>query len=228
MPTSDDMLERPDLRGAMPPPLPKRPSAWRWVLLFAGGVLALAGVAATAWFLYFHLGTREIELNDEQRAALHQAADLQEWYAFEVDEGCETWTGERMFDGAVELSYEYDDPRDEAPYLNASLHYEPKLSDSAANFMVLWQGAKLGLKFSGTNSGLEERSDLFRWGDASRMAFLTQDGGRYGILFCARKGRRVYLLITSGAVLEDPEELDAFLRPKLESAAAVAIAGARP
>ncbi|MCU0752856.1 MAG: hypothetical protein MUC40_07525, partial [Akkermansiaceae bacterium] len=132
------------------------------------------------------------------------------------------------FDGAVELSYEYDDPRDEAPYLNASLHYEPKLSDSAANFMVLWQGAKLGLKFSGTNSGLEERSDLFRWGDASRMAFLTQDGGRYGILFCARKGRRVYLLITSGAVLEDPEELDAFLRPKLESAAAVAIAGARP
>jgi hypothetical protein len=222
------MLERPDPCRLMPPPLPKRPSVWRWVLLFGGGVLAMAGVAATAWFLYFNLGMREIDLNDDQRAALHQAADLQEWYEFEVDEGCETWAGERLFDGAVELSYEYDDPRDEAPYLNASLHYEPKLSDSVTNFMVLWQGAKLGLKFSDAGTRLEERNDLFRWGDASRMGFFTHEGGRYGILFCARKGRRVYLLMTSGAVLEDPEELDAFLRPKLEAAAAVAIDGARP
>lgn len=187
----------------------------------------MAAIAATAWFLYAKLGTQEIELKEEQRAALHRAADLQEWHEFEVDEGCETWTGERLFDGAVELSYEYDDPRDEAPYLNASLHYEPRISDARTNFMVLWHGAKLGLKLSDTGAGLEERNDLFRWGDASRMGFLTHDGGRYGIIFCARKGHRVYLLMTSGAVIEEKAEIDAFLRPKLVAAAAVEIDGAR-
>jgi hypothetical protein len=212
----------------MPPPLPKRRSAWRFVLLFAGGVAAMAAIAATAWFLYLELGTRVVELNGDQRAALHQAADLQEWYEFEVDEGCETWSGERLFDGAVELSYEYDDPRDEAPYLNASLHYEPRMSDSVANFALLWQGAKLGVRFSDTETRVEEQHDLFRWGDASRMAFLTNDGVRNGMIFCARKGRRVYLLMTGGAALEDAEELDAFLRPKLEAASTVAIDGTRP
>jgi len=224
----DDKEDDLNPRGAMPPPLPKRRSAWGFVLMFAGGALAFAAIVAAAWFLYSELGTQVIELTDDQRAALHQAVDLQEWYEFEVDEGCEIWTGERLFDGAVELGYEYDDPRDEAPYLNASLHYEPKLSDSVTIFTVLWQGAKLGVRFSDTTTRVEEQHDLFRWGDASRFGFLTQNGERYGIVFCARKGRRVYLLMTSGAVLEDAEDLDAFLRPKLEAAFAVAIDGAKP
>jgi hypothetical protein len=60
------------------------------------------------------------------------------------------------------------------------------------------------------------------------MAFLTNDGVRNGMIFCARKGRRVYLLMTGGAALEDAGELDAFLRPKLEAASTVAIDGTRP
>lgn len=224
---SDDMESGPNPHGVMPPPLPKPRSAWRFVLLFAGGVAAMAAFAATAWFIYGELGTRVIELTDDQRAALHQAADLQEWYEFDVDETCETWAGERLFDGAVELSYEYDDPREEAPFLTASLHYEPKLSDAVANFAVLWQAAKLGVRFSDTGTRVEEQHDLFRWGDTSRLAFLTNDDGRNGMIFCARKGRRVYLLMTGGAVLEEAEELDAFLRPKLEAVSSVAIDGAR-
>ena len=224
----EEMEDDPNLRGVMPPPLPKRRSAWRFVLLFAGGALAFAVIVAAAWFFYSGLGTQVVELSGDQRAALHQAADLQEWYEFEVDESCEIWTGERLFDGAVELGYEYDDPRDEAPYLNASLHYEPKMSDAVAIFTVLWQGAKLGVRLSETGSRVEDQHDLFRWGDASRFGFLTQNGERYGIVFCARKGRRVYLLMTSGAVLEDAVDLDAFLRPKLEAAFTVAIDGAKP
>lgn len=224
----EDMEDDQKPRGTMPPPLPKRRSAWRFVLLFACGALAFAAFVAAAWFLYSGWGTQVIELNDDQRAALHQAADLQEWYEFEVDEGCEIWTGERLFDGAVELGYEYDDPRDEAPYLNASLHYEPKMSDAVAIFTVLWQGAKLGVRFSDTATRVDDQHDLFRWGDASRFGFLTQNGERYGIVFCARKGRRVYLLMTSGAVLEDAVDLDAFLRPKLEAAFTVEIDGAKP
>jgi hypothetical protein len=133
-----------------------------------------------------------------------------------------------MFDGAVELAYEYDDPRDEAPYLQSSLHYEPALSDAVAMFAVLWQSAKIGVRFSGTEIRVEEQHDLFRWGDASRLAYLTNDDGRHGMIFCARKSRRIYLLMTSGAVLEDAEGLAAFLRPKLEAAATVAIEGAKP
>lgn len=224
----EEMEDDLNSRGVMPPPLPKRRSAWRFVLLFAGGALAFAAIVAAAWFFYSGLGTQVVELSGDQRAALHQAADLQEWYEFEVDESCEIWTGERLFDGAVELGYEYDDPRDEAPYLNASLHYEPKMSDAVAIFTVLWQGAKLGVRLSETGSRVEDKHDLFRWGDASRFGFLTQNGERYGIVFCARKGRRVYLLMTSGAVLEDAVDLDSFLRPKLEAAFTVAIDGAKP
>jgi len=188
----------------------------------------MAALAAGAWFLFTKSGTRSIELNDEQRAALHQAADMQEWHEFEMDETCEIWTGSRLFDGAVELSYEYDDPADDAPYLNTSLHYEPKLSDSVTNFTVLWQGAKLGVKFSDTDTRVEEQNDLFRWGDSSRFAFLTHKGARNGMIFCTRKGRRVYLLMSGGFVLEEAEEIDDFLRPKLEAASTVAIDGARP
>jgi nitrate reductase NapE component len=225
---SDDLEGGIHPRGGMPPPLPKRRSAWQTFLLCACGVVALVAVLATGGFLFVKYGTQVIELTDDQRAALHQAADLQEWYEFEVVESCETWTGERLFDGAVELSYVYDDPREEAPYLNASLHYEPKLSDAVANFTLLWQGAKLGVRFSDTETQVEEQHDLFRWGDASRLAFLTSGGVRNGMIFCARKNRRVYLLMTGGAAVEDAEELDAFLRPKLEAASTVAIAGARP
>ena len=46
------------------------------------------------------------------------------------------------------------------------------------------------------------------------------------MIFCARKGRRVYLLMTGGAVIENADELDGFLRPKLEVASTVAIDGA--
>jgi hypothetical protein len=224
----EDMKSDPDPQAAMPPPLPKRRSAWSFVLLIAGGALAFAAVVAAAWFLYSELGTQAIELNADQRAALHQAADLQEWHEFEVDESCEIWTGERLFDGAVELSYEYDDPRDEAPYLNASLHYEPKISDAVAIFTMLWQGAKLGVRFSDTGSRVEEQHDLFRWGDASRLAFITHDDERNGMIFCARKGRRVYLLMSGGVALEDAGDIDSFLRPKLEAASTVAIDGAKP
>jgi hypothetical protein len=143
---------------------------------------------------------------------------LQEWYEFEVDESCETWRGERMFDGAMEIEYEYDDPRDEAPYLNASLHYEPKQTDALANFTLLWQGARAGVGLGGEDgTQVEEVKGLFEWGDASRFAFLTQDGVRHGMIFCARKGKRVYLLMTGGACIEEAAELDRFLRPKLEA-----------
>jgi hypothetical protein len=92
----------------------------------------------------------------------------------------------------------------------------------------LWQGAKLGVRFSNTGSRIEEQHDLFRWGDASRLAFITHDDVRGGMIFCARKGRRVYFLMSGGAAVEDAGEIDAFLRPKLEAASTVAIDGAKP
>jgi hypothetical protein len=217
-----------DMERVMPPPLPKRRCVWRIVLPLAGGVAAMAVLVAGAWFLFTKFGTRPFELTGDQRAALHQAADMQEWYDFELDESRETWSGERLFDGAVELSYEYDDPAEDAPYLNTSLHYEPKMSDAMTNFTVLWHSAKLGVKLSETETQVEEQNDLYRWGDSSRLAFLTHRGARSGMIFCTRKGRRVYLLMTGGFVLEDARELDDFLRPKLEALSTVAIDGARP
>jgi hypothetical protein len=225
-PRHEAMIE--GMEKVMPPPLPKRRSVWWTVLLLAGVAVLMAALVAGGWFLFTTYGSRPVELTGDQRAALHQAADMRKWHDFEVDESCEIWSGERLFDGAVELSYEYDDPADDAPYLNASLHYEPKLSDSVTNFTFLWQAAKIGVKFSETSTEVEDRHDLFRWGDASRFAFLSHDGERSGMIFCTRKGRRVYLLMIGGFALEDAREIDAFLRPKLEAVFTVAIDGARP
>jgi hypothetical protein len=149
---------------------------------------------------------------------MHTAKDLTAWREFEVDESCEKWRGERMFDGAIEIQYEYDDPREDVPYLNASLHYEPKASDALTNFAVLWQSAKAGAGI-GANGGMraEEVKDFFSWGDASRFAFLTKEGARHGMLFCTRRGKRVYLLMIGGACIEERAELEKFLRPKLEA-----------
>jgi hypothetical protein len=215
---------------ALPPPVPApavqvvTTPGWKTVVLALGtvGVLLVAGIAGFA--LLFHYTTREFEVTAEHRAALHRAEDLQEWYEFEVDEACESWRGERMIDGAVEIEYEYDDPRDEVPYLNASLHYEPKQSDALANFTLLWQGAKAGVGLGAEGDmEVEEVKDLFQWGDASRFAYLTQGGVRHGMIFCGRKGKRVYLLMTGGACLEEAADLEKFLRPKLDAAEKVKV-----
>lgn len=214
-------------QGVLPPPLPKGPSPWRYAWLIAGVIGAMAAITGMAWFAYVHMGSEEFVLNRKQRAALHQAVDLQEWCDFEVDEACETWKGERLFDGSVEISYSYDDPREGAPYLSSSLYYEPKPSDAVMMSAALWQAAKFGHRFSDSKSHVEEKHDLFRWGDASRLGFFMSDNEPYGMIFCARKDRRVYLLVMSGALMEE-KEIDAFLRPKLEAAAIVAIDGAKP
>lgn len=207
----------------LPPPLPKprvvtTPGGKTVLLAFGATVLLLVG-AVLAFALFYSFTSRGFEVTADHRAAMHTADDLTEWFDFEVDETCERWRGERMFDGAIEIEYEYDDPREDAPYLNASLHYEPKASDALANYTLLWQGARLGAGMADEGGmQVEEVKDMFTWGDASRFGFLTHDGVRQGMVFCGRKGKRVYLLMTGGACLEEAAELDQFLRPKLDAA----------
>jgi hypothetical protein len=211
----------PEMAGAMPPPLPKpqvmTTSGKKTVLMALGAMVVLLIGAVVAGVGLFWVTKRDLEVTPEYRAALHTAADLAEWYEFEVDPSCEKWTGERLFDGAVEIGYEYDDPRDEAPYLNASLHYEPKESDSRINFGVLWQSATLGVSLGDESQTVEEVKGLYSWGDASRLGFFTSGGERHGLLFCARKGKKVYFLMTGGVCMEEAEDLKEFLEPKLDA-----------
>lgn len=205
---------------AQPPLAPeakRRAAGWKIALIavLLLGVVSV-GIMITVG-LMFHYTTRELTVTDEQRKALHHAADLVAWHDFDVDPDCEIWSAERLIDGSMSINYEYDDPAEEAPYISASLHHEPLRSDVLTTYSLLWQSIRLGTGLAESSIQIKEANHLFRWGDASRLGYLSMEGERYGMVFCMRKDQRVYLLVVSGVHLEEPAELEQFLKPKLEA-----------
>jgi hypothetical protein len=79
----------PEMVGAMPPPLPKpqvvTTSGKKTVLMALGAMVVLLIGAVVAGVGLFWVTKRDLEVTPEHRAALHTAADLAEWYEFEVD-----------------------------------------------------------------------------------------------------------------------------------------------
>lgn len=213
---------------AQPQPVPatgRRIAGWK-IALIAVLLLGVVSVGILITIgLMFHYTTREMTVTEEHRKALHHAADLRKWQDFEVDPDCESWSAERLIDGSMSIDYEYDDPAEEAPYLSASLHHEPLRSDVLTTYSLLWQSIRLGTGLAGSSIQVEEANHLFRWGDASRLGYLSMDDERYGMVFCMRKNQRVYLLVVSGVHLEDPVELERFLKPKLEAMMALELVG---
>ena len=70
---------------------------------------------------------------------------------------------------------------------------------------------------------LEERNDLFAWGDESRLAvILVGVGGGVGVggkpagnLFIARKGADVFYLLVAGVCFDRQEAFASLVRPTL-------------
>jgi hypothetical protein len=61
----------------------------------------------------------------------------------------------------------------------------------------------------------EDGSDLFRWGDRSRIILFSDGAEPRGLQFCTQRGRKVYLLAVVGLDLANPELLRMILTPKL-------------
>jgi hypothetical protein len=91
-----------------------------------------------------------------------------------------------------------------------------KRSDAQVSYAAEWQTLKLGNNLGDFDVALEDANEVFSWGDTSKFAFQVSENERYGFAFITRKDHKVYFIDAWGLLLEDPEEISAFLTPKLE------------
>ncbi|MDF1852550.1 MAG: hypothetical protein P1U85_17055 [Verrucomicrobiales bacterium] len=220
----------PPFRNPSPPPLPANaagalgaaPADTRRKTVLAiiiGVVVAIVlGVIGIVGFAAIYLfSAEELELSEDVLEAVVTVEDAEEWFEIEVNKDFEEWDTDRYFDGSAQIYYYYNDEADSI-YINCNLTYEPKRSDALMAYGIEWGGLKLSNRMGpGDPIEIEEQSDLFSWGDASRFAFQKLDGERYGIAFVARKGGKVFFLDLWGLVLEEEDEIAEFLLPHLEA-----------
>lgn len=178
-------------------------------------ILGLILVVAVAGLYLF--SAQELELSDEVLEAVLTVDDAEEWFEIDIKREFEEWDAERYFDGSAQVYYYYNDDAGSI-YINCNLTYEPKRSDALMAYGIEWGGLKLSNNVGpGESIQLDEQSDLFQWGDASKFAFQTLDGEPYGMAFVARKDGKVFFLDLWGMVLEEPEEIEEFLLPHLDA-----------
>lgn len=152
-----------------------------------------------------------------QRACVITAADLASEFGITVTPADETWSSGRYLDGSIEIDYLYEDSSPDLVLLNCTLAVENSTSDAKLSLGGYWEGTKLGTKLGGgAPVTFEEAPHIFSWGDASRFAFLKSGGDRYALIFVARKGKKVFFLQIANCLLEEPSEVEAFLKPYLE------------
>jgi len=183
--------------------------------------LVVAGVvlftAIIGFGLLYELSARELDVSEEIEASVLTIHDAAEWFELDIKPGLEVWDTDFYFDRSAQVYYSYNDEEDSI-YINCNLTYEPKKSDALMSYGIEWGSLELTNRLGpGEPITLEDQSDLFRWGDASRFAFQHFDGERYGMAFVTRKGGKVFFLDCWGIVLEDEDEIAEFIVPHLEA-----------
>ena len=105
---------------------------------------------------------------------------------------------------------------DESKTLSCTITIERKASDALTSYITEWQALKLGNHLNEADVELKEANEIFSWGDDSKFAFQVSENERYGFSFITRKEKKIYFVDAWGLLLEDPDEVSAFLTPKLE------------
>lgn len=194
-----------------------RPTRAATVLVVAGlGVAAcggLCGLFALGGFLA--VGTKEERPPAaEEWEAMVRAGDLLALVGETADPAREVASRAQHFDGSVEINWTYEDG-DRPLYVQGSINLEGSTGDAS----MVYQGARIGASIGGAGEmDFVDRSDLFRWGDASEFQLLqTPDGTPIGNQFLARKGKHVYWVIYSGVYTEEADVAADLLLPRLEA-----------
>ena len=158
---------------------PKKRRAWLWLAVLTP--LAAVGTVALllALGVLFKASGETLEPTREERALLLDIWHLSSWMAgYTPDLSGERMTKTRYFDDSYEIEYVYDLPDDQAaPYLTYSLTFEGTEADARGTYTSIWGGTKVAFMMLGdTEVSVDERSELFQWGDFSRFGVLTTDG----------------------------------------------------
>ena len=207
---------------------PSRPRPWLWILMLIPVGLAAAVAAVVGLGALFNLTGTNVALAAGERELVIDISHLTGWMeGYTPDPSGETLQKTRYIDDSFEIEYVYDLPQDdEAPYLSYSVTFEPSPSDANTTYVSLWGGTKVAFYvFGEVQVEVQEKNELFRWGDESRFGLLVADGRPFGNVFVAKKGKRVVYLLVSGIYFDDSESFSGFLTPYLEKLDAFPVEG---
>jgi hypothetical protein len=192
-----------------------------WPIVVAGVmVVVLAAVVLVGLGLALRAAGKPLTVTPADRELLVTTADIEPRVgSFKPVPGVEKVTKTKGLDGAIELEYVYDQS-DKGMYLSTTVITDSSPSSAATTYAGLRVGHGVGFSLSADNkSKMEDREDLFSWGDESRSALITYDGKPVGNLFVTRKGRHIYSFMIVGVYFDSEEVMSDLLLPKLQQLA---------
>ncbi|MEX0774535.1 MAG: hypothetical protein WD042_02350 [Phycisphaeraceae bacterium] len=178
------------------PRLAVKSRAWLWVTLGVGVPMVLFGLCVLTGVLLVMLGTdKPLPVTNADRAVVVNAELLAEWRDdFTPDAAHETITSKRWPDKGYSVEYEYDEPaNDDSPYLSCMATFDVTERIARTTNADQKDGALRGVQ-SVANVVLQERNDIYRWGDESAFYVMMAHGKPTGNCFMARKGPRTVIL----------------------------------
>jgi hypothetical protein len=187
------------------------------IALAVVGLTCLSGAGLVGAFLALDKASKSQPVTAEDRTLLVTTDDLAvRVEGFETQPRVEQLTKKKGLDGSIALEYEYK-PADGTLFLNTTVTTERTASAASTNYASLRVGHGLGFSMSADQqTKMEDRNDLFSWGDESHHALITHSGKPVGNLFAARKGRHIYSFMVVGVYFDSTETLGDLLLPKLE------------
>ncbi len=179
------------------------------ILSCAGAVVGLA--------LLMGKPVEKLPITDDDRALLVTLDDLAALASLEEDPSLAELHKARLFDGSVELKYLYDEGEMGGTYVETLVDIEPDEHSAEGAYAGLHLASGPAAQLISGGFRLEERDDLFSWGDESRHRVLVDERGAVaGHLFTARRGRKIFDFTLIGLGLDDRAALERLLSPKLE------------
>ena len=171
--------------------------------IFAAGFLAVAAIVACG--LLYHFTSKSLPLSQQDRRVTVTATDLIPSYDdYSPDASFETYDKVRSTDQSVTVTYEYDSPHEDEPYILVQAIHDVNRRDSNTTFLLEWSSYGLALKMEDSNLSVQEVSSFSTAGDRSRFANIIYHNEMIGHFFVAQKGNSVYTFVLSGFRMDDP------------------------
>jgi hypothetical protein len=177
-------------------------------------IASLAGVAFFSTLVWGYIVGWSVDPNPGDRALGIGGDDFARVYGSpELADGTTTVTRTRYLDTSYEVSVEYTHQDFEV-----STVFSVELRPSDAREVFTGIALTSNLVEVAADVELQDRDDLFDWGDQSSSQVMLADGQPIGHLIHARQGRALFSITLAGLLVDDPQEMKALLQPVLDAA----------
>ena len=160
-------------------------------VLFVCSAIALVGICAL-WLAT----TKKLPVADPDKAMIVRSVDLVPYFdGYSLAEKWESFEKVRYLDQSDELTYEYDSPEEDEPYISSSVTYERNRSDANSTYLIEWTAESIGLNIADGDIDLEENNVFYSCGDRSRFGNILHQGHLTGHVLVAQKGNAIYAIL---------------------------------